>query len=180
MGWLMITASGHVGGFAIPSTDPVFVAVLAIHVAAGLTCVVTGAVAALSRKGRPVHVRVGRGYFWSVCVVFGTALVLAGLRWPHDVHLAALGTVSFATALVGYVARRRRWPGHRAHILGMGVSYIVLLTAFYVDNGRQLPVWDRLPTAAYWLVPGLVGAPVVIRALARHRRSRPVHAVGPP
>jgi hypothetical protein len=33
----------------------------------------------------------------------------------------------------------------------MGGSYIGMLIAFYVDNGKQLPLWDRLPTAAYWL-----------------------------
>ncbi len=175
----MIAAPGNIGGIEIPSTDPLFLTVLAIHVAAGLTCVVTGAAAALSRKGRPVHVRAGRGYFWSVCVVSGTALILAGLRWPHDNHLAVLGAVSFAAALVGYVARRRRWPGDWAHILGMGGSYIVLLTAFYVDNGHQLPLWDRLPSIAYWLVPALVGAPIVGRALIRRRPSGAVRTAAP-
>jgi hypothetical protein len=46
-----------------------------------------------------------------------------------------------------------------------------MLTAFYVDNGRQLPLWDRLPTVAYWLLPLAVGAPLIWRAVrrARHR-----------
>ncbi len=165
----VIVVSAHIGGLEIPSTDPLFLSVLAVHVAGGLTCVVTGAGAAIAGKGRPRHIRFGRVYVWSVGVVFGTALVLAALRWPHDIHLAVLGAISFAAAFVGYLARRRHWPGDRAHIVGMGTSYVALLTAFYVDNGRQLPLWDRLPTAAYWLLPALVGAPIVLRALARHR-----------
>ena len=28
----------------------------------------------------------------------------------------------------------------------MAASYVALLTGFYVDNGPQLPLWDRLPT----------------------------------
>jgi len=44
----------------------------------------------------------------------------------------------------------------------------VLLTAFYVDNGPHLPVWDRLPAIAYWTLPSLVGLPLVIRAVRRH------------
>jgi len=31
----------------------------------------------------------------------------------------------------------------------MGVSYIVLLTAFYVDNGKSLPLWKELPPISY-------------------------------
>jgi uncharacterized membrane protein len=156
----------------LPSTAPMFLTFLAIHVLAGLTCAVTGAAAALTRKGSGHHRRLGGLYFRVVCVVFATALVLAGLRWPHDNYLALLGTVSFAGALVGYLSRRRHWPGDRAHIIGMGTSYIALLTAFYVDNGKQLPLWDRLPTIVYWLGPTLIGVPLMIRAV--RARTKPV------
>jgi hypothetical protein len=40
----------------------------------------------------------------------------------------------------------------------MGTSYIALLTAFYVDNGKNLPLWSHLPNLAYWLIrPGFAG-----------------------
>jgi hypothetical protein len=52
----------------------------------------------------------------------------------------------------------------------MGASYIVLLTAFYVDNGPKLPLWDRLPNIAFWTLPMLIGLPLVVRALRRHVR----------
>jgi hypothetical protein len=55
----------------------------------------------------------------------------------------------------------------------MGGSYTVLLTAFYVDNGKNLPLWDRLPTAAYWALPALVATPVIARSAARHRHPHP-------
>jgi hypothetical protein len=47
--------------------------------------------------------------------------------------------------------------------------YIALFTGFYVDNGPNLPVWDRLPSLAYWVLPSLVGVPLILRALARRR-----------
>jgi hypothetical protein len=50
----------------------------------------------------------------------------------------------------------------------MSSSYIVLLTAFYVDNGPRLPLWKELPHIAFWIGPTLIGAPIVARALARH------------
>jgi hypothetical protein len=54
----------------------------------------------------------------------------------------------------------------------MGLSYIVLLTAFYVDNGESLPVWRDLPAIAYWLAPGLVGLPILGWSLLRHPLAR--------
>lgn len=76
---------------------------------------------------------------------------------------------------------RRRWAGFvRLHITGMGLSYILLLTAFYVDNGMNLPVWKDLPPIAYWTVPAMIGAPIMIWALLYHdpavARRQPYHA----
>lgn len=56
----------------------------------------------------------------------------------------------------------------RTHIAGMGTSYVLLLVAFYVDNGPNLPVWRALPHPTYWLIPTIVGAPLIIRALLSH------------
>ena len=44
-------------------------------------------------------------------------------------------------------------PGDTGHIAGIGVAYTAMLTTFYVDNGPHLPLWDRLPTLAFWLLP---------------------------
>jgi hypothetical protein len=44
----------------------------------------------------------------------------------------------------------------------------LLLTAFYVDNGKNLPLWNQLPPIAFWLLPGAVGTPFIVRALLRH------------
>ena len=48
-------------------------------------------------------------------------------------------------------------------MLGMSLSYIVLMTAFYVDNGPKLPLWDRLPTLAFWIGPSAIGLPLLGR-----------------
>jgi hypothetical protein len=50
----------------------------------------------------------------------------------------------------------------------MGVSYVLLLTAFYVDNGSNLPLWRTLPPIAFWLLPSAVGLPIIAYALLRH------------
>lgn len=59
------------------------------------------------------------------------------------------------------------WSTHN----GMSTAYIVMLTAFYVDNGPRLPLWNQLPVLALWFIPAAVGAPVLIRAPRRYCRA---------
>jgi lysylphosphatidylglycerol synthetase-like protein (DUF2156 family) len=169
------------GGFsrAVAGTGPVFLAFLAIHIPAGLTAVISGALAAAAPKRRGRHTRAGTVYYWAITVVFATAAAMAAIRPARDWYLALLGALAFTLAAAGRDYRRhpgrrlwRRWPGHIPHIITMGASYTVLLTAFYVDNGKNLPLWDRLPTAAYWTLPTLVAAPIIARSAIRHRRPR--------
>jgi hypothetical protein len=56
----------------------------------------------------------------------------------------------------------------------MGIAYTAILTAFYVDNGPHLPLWDRLPTLAFWLLPSAIAAPLITRAIIRARNTRRV------
>ena len=112
-------------------------------------------------------------YYWSLAVVATTMAVLAIARWAEDYHLFTLGALSFLAATTGRTARRRQWPGWvRIHITGMGASYILMITAFYVDNGLNLPLWRELPPFAIWILPTLVGTPILLNALLRHPLAR--------
>jgi hypothetical protein len=117
------------------------------------------------------HIRAGRWYYRAITVVFTTATVLAAMRWRQDYYLFILGAIAFTAATVGYQHRRRHRPGDTGHIAGMGAAYVIMLTAFYVDNGPHLPLWDRLPTLTFWLLPSAIGAPIIARAIVRARRA---------
>ena len=156
-------------GIPIPSSSPVFLGVVAVHVAAGLICTVSGIVAMLSPKRSGRHPSAGAVYYWSLVVVFLTMAALSIMRWPANTHLFALGVLSFGAAVVGRMEQRR--VAHvrlRIHVAGMGLSYILLLTAFYVDNGPHLPIWRSLPPVAHWVLPSIVGLPILIWAITRH------------
>lgn len=156
-------------GIPIPSSSALFLALVAIHVAGGITCTVAGLVAMFSPKSGGRHPLAGTYYYWSLVVVSLTMTALSLLRWPHDTQLLALGIVSFAAGFVGREARRRLWRRWLpTHVTGMALSYIVLLTGFYVDNGPNLPLWRSLPPAALWLLPSVVGVPILIWVLQRH------------
>jgi hypothetical protein len=156
-------------GIQIPSANPAFLAVVGVHILLGLACVAAGIVAMLSQKRRGTHPRFGSIYFWCLAGVFLSATGLAAVRWPEDSHLFLLGALSFASAYLGRRARRQQWRSWaRLHVIGMGTSYIFLLTAFYVDNGPNLPLWKELPSIAFWLLPAAIGIPLIVRALIWH------------
>jgi hypothetical protein len=158
-----------VAGIPIPSTSPLFLGIVAVHVIFGVICVIAGAVAMLSVKAPGRHPRFGTLYLWGLGTLFVSATALAAMRWAEDRVLFLLGALAFGLALAGRTAMHRRWPGWlRLHVTGMGTSYVVLLTAFYVDNGRNLPIWRMLPTLAYWLAPIAVGLPLIVYAMLRH------------
>ena len=156
-------------GIEISSTDLFFLAVVGIHIPLGLICVIVGAVAMLNKKRRGRHSSFGKVYYWSLLALFASATFLSVIRWAEDYHLFVFGALSFASAWFGRAALRQRWRWWvRVHLSGMGLSYILLLVAFYVDNGRQLPVWKDLPAFTYWLLPFAVGMPIIMWALLRH------------
>lgn len=163
--------ASRIFGDQVGSTAPLFLTFLALHVSAGLTAVVTGAVAALASKGSPRHIRAGHWFYRAITIVFATAAILALMRWRQDYYLFIIGAVAVTAATIGYQHRRRHRPGDTGHILGMGVGYTAMVTAFYVDNGPHLPVWDHLPTLAFWLLPSAIAAPLIARAVIHARRS---------
>src|SRR5215470_16912993 len=146
----MVTGA-RIFGNHVGSDAPAVLAVLAVHVLAGLTAVVTGAIAALVRKGSPRHIRAGRWYYRAITVVFATATILAAMRWRQDYYLFLIGAVAFTAATIGYQHRRRHRPG---------------------DTGPHLPLWDRLPPLTFWLLPSAIGVPITARAVLRARRAR--------
>ena len=165
----MTSGTTNVGGIPIPSASPFFLAVVALHVLLGLVCGVIGIVAMLARKAPGRHPTLGTVYYWSLSAVFATATILAVIRWAEDYHLFFLGALSFAAASLGRMALRRHWNHWTTyHIPGMGLSYVLMLTAFYVDNGKNLPLWNKLPEIAFWLLPGAIGIPIILYELLRH------------
>jgi len=92
----------------------------------------------LAAKHSGRHPSAGTIYYWRLLVVLLSMSALSILRWL------------------------------RVHVSGMALSYIRLLTAFYVDNGPNLSLWRSLPPIALWLLPSIVGLPILVWTLTRH------------
>src|SRR5262245_58650978 len=116
----MTDAGVVVLGIPIPSSSPVFLSIVAVHVIAGINCTLSGIVAMLAPKRSGRHPTAGTVYFWSLVVVFLSMAALSILRWPANTHLLILGLVAFGAGVVGRTARRQLWSGWLTiHVTGM-------------------------------------------------------------
>jgi hypothetical protein len=105
-----------------------------------------------------------------LAVLVTSAGFLAATHWTEDRVLLVLGVISFGASSLGRTARRGQWQSWLGiHIMSMGCSFIAMLTAFCVEEGESLPGLRGWPRLTYWLLPALVGTPLIIRALVRHR-----------
>jgi carbon starvation protein CstA len=158
-----------IAGIIIPDNSPLFLSFIGIHVAAALLCVISGIMAMVTNKANKRHPVYGTFYFQSLLIVFLTSILVSIIRWPLDNHLLVLGTFSFLLAFAGRLVQQSTWKNRvRWHLAGMSGSYIILLTVFYVDNGKNLPLWKLLPEITYWALPALVGIPIATYALLHH------------
>jgi uncharacterized membrane protein len=147
--------------------------VVRFHIVVGIVCVLAGASAMLSHKGRGRHSTFGTLYYWCLATVVATATGLSAMRLGENYHRFLLGVMSLIASTVARVALRKRWANWVSlHIAGMGLSYILILTAFYVDNSKNLSLWRELPEWAFWVLPGAIGIPIFVRALLRHPLMR--------
>jgi hypothetical protein len=123
------------------------------------------------------HHRWGKSYLWAYTVVFLTATLLSVQHWSTDAYLFFLALTGYGFALGGYATRcfrQQRWLRYLVgkqwvipHIVGMIGSYIVLWTAFFVDNAHFFPGLNRLPSITFWVLPTVVAIPFLVLSLSR-------------
>jgi uncharacterized membrane protein len=144
--------------------------VLAIHIAAGTTGLILGPLAFASPKRRGRHTGLGETYHWVMLTVCVSAIGLAILAWHRLWWFLPIATFSYANALAGYLAVKRRRPGWlRRHVRGMGGSYIALVTALVVNTGGRL--------LFMWFLPTIVGSPILAWVVGQVDRGRRPKAV---
>lgn len=147
--------------------------VLSLHVAAGAVgLLIMPAVLLVRKRRRGWHGWLGRGLATLALIVAGSALWLVAQRPSELIGLGVLGILTGLWAGGGWwiAWRRPRLPGGwlRWHIPLMGSASIAFVTAFAVQ------VFDG--HLASWLLPTLVGSPLIKRAVTHwtvHRHGSP-------
>jgi hypothetical protein len=160
-------------GIPVPSDNKIFLTIVVIHILLGMGAVISGLVAMVNNKTGGTHRKAGKIYVVLMLLIFLTVLPLSIMRWPHNIHLLILGTLAFVFTLIGRKKPSFSDPKRsRLHTLCMGLSYILLLTAFYVDNGKNLPFWKQFPQLFFYIFPSAIGLPIIIYTLLRHPLNR--------
>lgn len=149
-----------------------------IHVTAGVAGLVLGPIAMRAGKRRGPHTRAGEAYHWAFAVLFVSAVVLAISDWSGSGFLAFVAAGSYAFALVGYVAAKRRRPRWvLRHVAGQGGSYIAMTTALLVVNWENLTGTAGRESPLPWVLPTLIGTPLIswlaLEVAAGRRPKRP-------
>lgn len=122
----------------------------------------------VSQKRRGLHTNLGEVYHWNMLVVCVTAAIMAVLNWGKSGYFLFIAVFSYYSALKAYLAVKRRYSGwlHK-HISGMIGSYIALVTASLVVNVDRIPGLNQLPVLFLWLLPTLIGTPIIFKIQRR-------------
>jgi hypothetical protein len=162
-----------IDGLPIPFHDPALLVVLAIHILAAFTGVIIGIIVMVSQK----RVRQTPTVRHDVLLVFVCSVrhsadpgcnPVVGRLLPGNSRYARIyssitraSCFSFASAFPGSSAYQRHGPVIHPDAV-----------AFYMDNGRHLPLWRDFPAVTYWMAPSAIGTALIVYDLLRYPRSQ--------
>lgn len=146
---------------------------LVLHIGLGAAGLLLGPLAMGAAKRHGLHTRTGEIYHWTMLGVCLTAAALALTDWARLWWFVPVAAGSYAFALVGYVAAKRRWRGWLgAHVTGQGGSYIAMVTAVLVVNWQLLTGVPGRSSLWPWVLPTLLGTPLIAWLNAEIQRGR--------
>ena len=115
---------------------------LSIHILAGSVALLSAALAFSTEKGKKFHVLIGKAYFWSMVIIFLTALPMSIIT--GNVFLFLIAIFSFYLAFSGMrFAKNRTGVPTRVDLIAVnfmflsGVGMWILAIIFFIDNDSQ-------------------------------------------
>ena len=115
---------------------------LSIHILAGSVALLSAASALLTEKGKKFHVLIGKAYFWSMVIIFLTAIPMSIIT--GNVFLFLVAIFSFYLAFSGMrFAKNRTGVPTRVDLIAVnfmllsGVGMWILAIIFFIDNNSQ-------------------------------------------
>ena len=115
---------------------------LSIHILTGSVALVSAALALSTEKGKKFHVLIGKAYFWSMVIIFLTALPMSIIT--GNVFLFLIAIFSFYLAFSGMrFAKNRTGVPTRVDLIAVnfmflsGVGMWILAIIFFIDNESQ-------------------------------------------
>ena len=143
-----------------------------IHISTAIVSFLIGPLAMRAPKKLGWHTQIGTAYSFLMLIVCVTAAILAVCNWQASANLFFVSVFSFSFLTMGWFAARNRKPGWVGkHITGMLGSYIALMTAVLLVGARHIPLLGDMPPIVVWILPTLIGAPLVRRIRKKFARN---------
>ena len=134
----------------------------ALHIVLGMSGITLGPIAMTARKRPGRHTQAGEAYHWVMLGICLTAIAMALLDWKRIGWFLYVAAFSYSFALLGYLAAKLRWKNWLYfHLTGQGGSYIAMSTAVLVVNWKLLTGIPGVATFWPWVIPTLVGSPMI-------------------
>ena len=115
---------------------------LSIHILAGSVALVSAALALSTEKGKKFHVLIGKAYFWSMVIIFLTAIPMSIIT--GNVFLFLIAIFSFYLAFSGMrFAKNRTGVPTLVDLIAVnfmllsGIGMWILAIIFFIDNDSQ-------------------------------------------
>ena len=115
---------------------------LSIHILAGSVALLSAAMALSTEKGKKFHVLIGKAYFWSMVIIFLTAIPMSIIT--GNVFLFLIAIFSFYLAFSGMrFAKNRAGVPTRVDLIAVnfmflsGIGMWILAIIFFIDNDSQ-------------------------------------------
>ena len=115
---------------------------LSIHILAGIFALLSSALAVFSEKGKRIHVLSGRIYFWSMLVIFLTAIPMSIIT--SNIFLFLIAIFSFYQSFAGMrFARNRKGIATILDLAAVclmvlaGVGMLILATIYFTNVNQQ-------------------------------------------
>jgi uncharacterized membrane protein len=142
------------------------------HIAMGVSGLILGPVAMSAEKAPGRHTRMGEIYHWVVLAICLTSAVIAFLDWERRKWFLVVSALSYAFALMGYLAVKRRKPGWvHIHLSGMCASYAGLWTAVLLVEWENFFGSPGVESPIAWLLPAIIAAPIIVRVNRKAARD---------
>ena len=115
---------------------------LSIHILAGSVALVSAALALSTEKGKKFHVLIGKAYFWSMVIIFLTALPMSIITGNVFLFLIAIFSFYLAFSGMRFAKNRTGVPTH-VDLIAVnfmflsGVGMLILAIIFFIDNDSQ-------------------------------------------
>ena len=115
---------------------------LPIHILAGIVALFSSALALSAEKGKKIHLLSGKTYFWTMVLIFLTAIPMSILS--SNVFLFLIAIFSFYLAFSGMrFAKNRTGVPTRVDLIAVnfmllsGIGMWILAIIFFIDNDSQ-------------------------------------------